>query len=331
MRKPDLQGLRRRLALARDLRRARRAGRRLSARIALVHDFAPPPTGGGHQFLRALKTEWERRGLEVAVNAIPECCEAVLINSYNFRPELLRRLLRRPVRIVHRVDGPLQVYRGFDDGTDALIASLNKEFASASVFQSRFSREENEKLGLGLRDGPVIGNAADPAIFRPRGGAPPARVRRLRVIATSWSDNPNKGLDVFDWLDRNLDTRRFDFTFVGRAQMEFRKLRHIPALPTGELAKLLKQHDVFLTASLNDPCSNSVIEALTVGLPCVYRRSGGHPELVEDGGLGFDRSEEIPDLLERVGGDWCGFRSRIEVPSICKVAEEYLEVLEVEA
>lgn len=268
-------------------------------------------------------------GIEVAVNCLPDSAEAVLINSFNFTSDLLRRLWDRDVRMVHRVDGPLQVYRGFDDGTDLEIARLNREFSSASIFQSEFSRSENDRLGFGLLPGPVICNAADRTIFQPRQGGIPSGNKPIRVIAASWSDNPNKGLDVFQWLEKNLDSSRFQFTFVGRAQMEFENLRHIPAVPSDELATLLRENDIFLTASLNDPCSNSVIEALTVGLPCVYRRSGGHPELVGKAGAGFDSPEEIPDLLNEVGRNWAKYAGEIRVPEITSVAKEYLRVLEV--
>ena len=316
-----------RILLEQRVRKGRKLAATSTARIAVFHDFAPPPTGGGHQFLRALMAEWKRMGIEVVVNALPESTEAVLINSYNFSPDLLRRLDDREVRIVHRVDGPLQVYRGFDDGTDLEIARLNREFASVSIFQSEFSRRENDRLGFGLLPGPVICNAADREIFMPREKGAPGRDRPIRVIAASWSDNPNKGLDVFQWLEKNLDTSRFQFTFVGRAQIEFKNLRHIPAVPSHKLAELLQKNDIFLTASLNDPCSNSVIEALTVGLPCVYRRSGGHPELVREAGVGFDTPEEIPEALEMVARDWSSFSGEIQVSSICEVAQSYLEVL----
>lgn len=320
-----------RIRLEQRIHQGQREAKISRARIAVFHDFAPPPTGGGHQFLRALIAEWERMGIEVVINALPESAEAVLINSYNFTPDLLRRLLDREVRIVHRVDGPLQVYRGFDDGTDSLIADLNQEFAFASVFQSKFSQEENRKLGFELAEGPVIYNAADPAVFRRKESRTLTAGSPIRVVAASWSDNPNKGLDVFQWVDANLDSSRFEFTFIGRAQMEFRNCRHISALPSGELAEELRHHDIFLTASKNDPCSNSVVEALTVGLPCVFRRSGGHPELVGEAGVGFDRPEEIPRALEKVASQLDDYRDRIRVPSIGDVANEYLAILEVKA
>ena len=52
--------------------------------------------------------------------------------------------------MVHRVDGPIGVYRGFDDGTDARIAEINRELADATVAQSRFSLDAHRELGIEL-------------------------------------------------------------------------------------------------------------------------------------------------------------------------------------
>ena len=46
----------------------------------------------------------------------------------------------------------------------------------------------------------------------------------MRLIATSWSDNPRKGVDVLEWLDRNLD-RDPEVTFAGRTQAKFESIR----------------------------------------------------------------------------------------------------------
>ena len=47
----------------------------------------------------------------------------------------------------------------------------------------------------------------------------------------------------------------------------------------GEIAKILKQAQIFLFPSENEACSNTVIEALASGLPVLYHDSGGTPEL----------------------------------------------------
>ena len=90
-----------------------------------------------------------------------------LFNSFNFDFPRLRRFARRGARMVHRVDGPIGAYRGFDDGTDARIAEVNAALASATIFQSEFSLAKHRELGFELREPVVIPNAVDPAIFHP--------------------------------------------------------------------------------------------------------------------------------------------------------------------
>ena len=161
----------------RALRRAagteatRLASRRGCADLAVFHEFAPPPSGGGNQFLAGLVGELRRRGLEVEVNRISGGTPVCLFNSFNFDDRRLGRFARAGCRMVHRVDGPIGVYRGFDDGTDRHIADLNRIYADATVFQSRYSLDKHKELGLELRDPVVIPNAPDPAVFnadRPR-------------------------------------------------------------------------------------------------------------------------------------------------------------------
>ena len=114
------------------------------------------------------------------------------------------------------------------------------------------------------------------------------------MIASSWSQNPRKGADVLAWLDRNLDPERFELTFVGQSQQRFERIRHAPPVDSHGVARLLREHDVYLAASRDDPCSNALLEALACGLPAAYLDSGGHPELVGGGGLPFDSAEEVP-------------------------------------
>lgn len=316
----------------RAVRRADRFAARAAAPfrhcdISIFHEFAPPPSGGGHQFLRALKREWERRGFRVEVNSVSGTTRACLLNSFNFDADRFRFLRRVGCRTVHRVDGPLSVYRGTDDGTDRKIADWNREFAQGTVMQSKFSLQAHAELGLAFREPVVIPNAADPEIFFPPERRSDPKDRKLRVISASWSDNRNKGADAYEWLDRNLDFNRVEYVFVGRLPAALKNVRILPPMPSGELAELLRNHDVYLTASRNDPCSNSLIEALACGLPAIYLDSGGHPEIAGEAGLAFKTAEEIPALLDRLASNLGEYREKIQVPRIADVAERYLRVL----
>ena len=93
------------------------------------------------------------------------------------------------------------------------------------------------------------------------------------------------------------------------------------------LADLLRAHDIYLAASRDDPSSNALLEGLACGLPAAYLRSGGHPELVGDAGIGFDDPEELPTVLARLAAELDERRLAIRVPSLAEVADRYLEVL----
>jgi glycosyltransferase involved in cell wall biosynthesis len=312
----------RRAAVERDFARSRRAGRDL----AVFHEFHRPPYGGGNQFLLALRREFTRRGLSVEVNRLSGHTPTCLYNSFNFEFARLRRFMRDGVRMVHRVDGPIGVYRGFDDGTDRRIVEIN-ELADATILQSRYSLEKHRELGLALRDPVVIPNAIDPEIFYRPSAREPLGSRRVRVITSSWSDNPRKGADILEWLDRNLGFDAFELTFAGRTQSTFERIHVLGPLPSQPLAELLRRQDLYLAPSRDDPCSNALLEALACGLPAAYLLSGGHPELVGEGGIGFDRPEELPDVLARLAHEREERSAAIRVPALTDVADRYLEVL----
>lgn len=300
------------------------ARRRGGADLAVFHEFAPPPSGGGNQFLAALVGELERRGVRVERNTISSTTRACLFNSFNFDFRRLERFARDGVRMVHRVDGPIGVYRGFDDGTDDRIAAIN-ELADATVFQSQYSLAKHRELGYDLVAPHVIVNAVDATVFHPDEDASFVRGGPLRLIASSWSANPRKGGATYRRLAETLDPARFPFLFVGRASEQLPNA--LPPVAPERLAELLRGHDAFIAASADDPCSNSVLEALASGLPVVYRNSGGHPELVGDAGFGFDEDEEIPALLERLADEYDARRAAIAIPSLADVADSYLRLL----
>ena len=208
-----------------------------------------------------------------------------------------------------------------------MLFRSNEALAEATIVQSRYSLDKHRELGIELREPVVIPNSVDPTIFHPPAGREPLTGRRLRVITTSWSDNPRKGADVLAWLDRNLDFDAFEVTFAGNTQARFERIRVVGPLASAPLGDLLRTHDVFLAASRDDPCSNALLEALACGLPAAFLRSGGHPELVGEAGIGFDDPEELPGVLERLGEELEQRRAAIRVLPLSDVADRYLEVL----
>jgi glycosyltransferase involved in cell wall biosynthesis len=164
-------------------------------------------------------------------------------------------------------------------------------------------------------------------VFHPPAEREPLAGRGIRVIASSWSDNANKGGDVLTWLDRNLDPDRYELSFAGRTEDAFERIRVLGPISTEPLADELRRSDVYLAPSRNDPCSNALLEALASGLPAVYRASGGHPELVGEAGVPFTEPDEVADALDRLVAELDERRAAIHVSPIREVADRYLEVL----
>lgn len=298
--------------------------------ISLYHQFHKPPYGGGNQFLLALRNEFKRIGYSVDVNWVGKNTKACLFNSFNFDFEKIRIIKQKypNIRLLHRVDGPVGTYRGYDDGTDNKIWEINNAIANATIFQSEYSFNKHIELGMYFKHPVVIPNSVDPKIFNrfnkinlPDGN------RKIRLIATSWSDNSRKGGEIYKWIEECLDWNKYEFTFVGRTQQKFRRIKHILPCSSINLSNILRQHDIYLTASIADPCSNSLLEALACGLPAIYLKSGGHLELVKDAGVGFLLKEEVLDAIDKVAYEYKHFQQRISIVSISTVANKYLTAL----
>ncbi len=307
-------------------------------RVSFWHEFVKPPWGGGNQFMLALKGECERRAVEVTINGEGEPATAHLIQSVWFDAARVRDAARsNNARVVHRVDGPLSLIRRTKEALDLdrQCYAINSELAVATGVQSWHMLEATYQLGLRPVRPVIVTNACDPAIFHPRHEDDPAdpepwRHRddpRVRVVATSWSDNPGKGAAVYEWLDRHADHDRYAFTFIGRVAAELPRWTVIDAQPSEPLADLLRGQDIYITASRDDPCSNALIEALSCGLPSLYLRSGGHPELARFGGVPFEHPFALPALLDRVRANYRAYRRLISVPTIGEVADVYLRLL----
>jgi glycosyltransferase involved in cell wall biosynthesis len=309
----------------RDARRARRR----HADLAVFHEFQPAPGGGAHQALRAVLGECERRGVRIEQHTISPSARACLFNSFNFDFRRLELFARRAgeCRLVHRVGAVTSLYRGFDDGTDARVGELNRRLADATLAISRWTVDAYRRIGIELVAPRVVHNGCDPGVFHANGRVRFERDRPVRVIATSWSDNPRKGAPTFRWLEGRLDPRRFELTFVGRSPVAFERARQLPPLPSRELADLLRRHDVFFTATEDDAYSNALVEALSCGLPALYLASGGSAEAVKDAGLAFTEREQVPELLERLADEYEDRQAAISLPTLAEVADGYLELL----
>ncbi len=293
-------------------------------KIHILYNLQEGPTGGGNQFLKALKQEWIALG--VYENDIAKA-DVVLFNSHHQLEQVFLAKRKFPLKVfIHRIDGPIQLYRGKDKAIDNIIFKINKLLADGVIFQSDWSRKENKKL---YQDFPkyeaVIFNAPDQVIFNKNNRRVFNSKEKIKLIAVSWSSNLKKGFDSYKYLDEYLDFRRYRMLFVGNSPVSFKNIKVIKAVPSQEIADILKQNDIYITASQKDPCSNSLIEALSCGLPAVVLNDGGHGELLQKGGELFENPKDLLIKIDKVANNYFYYQSKLPEFSIEKISKQYFD------
>lgn len=304
-------------------------------KVYISYPIRDTPFGGGNQFIKALAGILRTRGY--LTNDIISA-DVVLTNGFYFPPilhtydDLFNFKRKYPQKkIIHRVDGVFNQVRGHDflymDDIVSEWAMLNIDGA---IFQSEYCRSIQYKNGYPTDIiSATIGNACDPNMFYPGPFKTTKNTsNRIQLIYTSWSDNPRKGFSTLKMLDEMLDFERYSLTFIGNSPITFKNVRHIPPLESTELASHLRNADIFVGFSHNEPCSNAICEALACGLPVLIRNTGGNPSFVPQGAVLYDRDEDILEMLNRISSDLVLYRSRINPLNLNTISEQYIDFAE---
>ena len=70
---------------------------------------------------------------------------------------------------------------------------------------------------------------------------------------------------------------------------------------TGDVPQVLRSLDIFVLPSISEGMSNTLLEAMSCGLPVVASRVGGNRELLEDSGVGLlFEPRNVSDLAEKL-------------------------------
>ena len=297
-------------------------------KINIFFDYTASSYGGGNQFLKALRNELIRTG---CFEEDPKKANGILFNSHHHLDDIIRIKRKFIDKVfVHRVDGPMS-YRGIDgEKIDKKIFYLNKIVADGTVFQSEWSRFESQKQGMkNNRFETIIRNASDSNIYYPvNSNHEKSGSRKIKLITTSWSSNPGKGFDIYHYLDNNLDFRKYEMTFVGQSERKFNNIRMVPPVSSIELAGHLRKHDIFVFASKREACSNSLIEALTCGLPAVVRNCSSNPEVISDNGLIFEGKDDVLTKIKAVADNLDYYSKKLNIHGIKEVTENYCQFFE---
>lgn len=238
----------------------------------------------------------------------------LLSNAPYLSRTALGRLKRRGVPMVLNQNGVF--YAAWFDGD---WRAKNAEMASAyhmadHVFwQSAFCRRCADRF-LGERAGPgeVLYNAVDTDRFSPAPQRPQRPVTflvagkieqhlyprigdALEALAHLRRGGSDARLVVAGSLDETSERKgREDIIRLGLADV----VTFTGAYEQDDAPDIYRSADIYIMTKPNDPCPNTVLEALACGLPVIYSASGGVPELVgEEAGWPLPCEEDFETMV----------------------------------
>jgi glycosyltransferase involved in cell wall biosynthesis len=222
-----------------------------------------------------------------------------LLSNTPYLPGIALDILkRRGIPMVHNQNGVF--YRAWYAGD---WAAQNRRMARSYhaadwvFYQSEFCRRAAEKfLGARTGGGEILYNAVDTSRFQPLQGPVEKVSNDYSFLITGKIDRHlyyrlestiaglrvacdgglNAHLKVAGWVDGEAKSR---------AESQIRKLglegrvKFTGAYTQEQAPEIYRDADAYVMTKHNDPCPNTVLEALASGLPILYSDSGGVPEL----------------------------------------------------
>ncbi|MCG6871108.1 MAG: glycosyltransferase [Gammaproteobacteria bacterium] len=271
--------------------------------------------GGGANSFSLNARFWARKNGYQICDDIADADVAIVMANRGINEKELRRAKHNNCFVVHRIDEFLGGNMAKSKAQKhAMIRQLN-EYADVTVFQSDFVRKTALPF-LGCDEHVVIRNGTDPLRFRP------ARQPGTDIGYVAWAPDKNKRLDlVMAEIARRPHER---FRMVGpfdcagdqinadRGTINARGARKWANMP----AEFHKMKVLFFPAQYQ-PCSNTVIEAISCGVPVCYHDSGGTPELVRNCGEPLERFSHLLDNLRHYR-DRCLARDDLQFEAIMR-------------
>lgn len=303
----------------------------MDKKINILYQFKDGPFGGANQFLKGLKVKLINKGLYenntfdadiIVINSSPSSFTKSL-------KSLIKIAFKFPEKfIVNRIDGPVGLIRSSGIEYDKSFMLFSKYFCDGIIYQSSWSR--NKLLDLNITpkiSETIILNGSDSSLFNTLGRDKFKSSDKIKIIASSWSENMNKGFNTYKWLDENLNFHRYEMTFVGNSPLSFKNIKILPPKSSQTLVNFLKKSDIYITSSQNDPCSNSLIEAISCGVIPISLNDGGHSEINPIKELNFDHVSEIPQILNYVEENHEYLVESLSIDNLNSVSEKYIDFI----
>jgi len=281
-------------------------------KIAIGLKLQSGPFGGGNQFGQALVRYLNQKDVEVTFDLRDKDIDIILLTDPRSH---LKSNAFGPVEILTYVNSinpnVILIHRVNECDERKGTKTVNRQLALANsimdhtVYIGTWMVDLFKNRGFKFTDRhSVILNGADQNIFRYKSHN--LDNGKIKVVTHHWGASFYKGWDIYLHFDEILDAatykKKIEFHYIGNKLTSIKTKNIILHKPCSgkKLADLLRECQIYLTASVNEPAGMHHIEGALCGLPLLYRNSGALPEYCCQYGVSFEGIDDFEFSLNKL-------------------------------
>ena len=310
--------------------------------ISIGSKIIEGPWGGGNLFVKNLSAFLTLNGHKVIFDLSEPNIDLILLTDPRSRKESsssfnhleikkYKEHVNNNVKVVQRIN-ECDERKGTKNINNFYLKA--SDYADHVVFVSSWLEKIYHELGMKKEKTSVILSGSNTAIFNDEKSAIYTGKEPLKLFTHHWSSHRNKGFEIYKLIDDLINSERWnnklEFTYVGNVSEEYEFFNSDIKKPLAgiELAKEIKKHHIYVTASINEPSGNHHIEAAQCGLPILYLDSGGIPEYCNGFGISF--INDFENKLEEIIDSYDTLKEKLKnYPfNSNKMCEEYLDLFQ---
>lgn len=251
----------------------------------IFYPFDPNGIGGPSTFMRLFHTQFQGYDSSTSIWCKPK----IVFFPIQYDLRLLDFWKNRGVRIFQRLDG-IYYPSHFSDKFLRLnipVEKVFKEYADHIIFQSHYSKSQCESIfGEATTEYSIVVNGVNQRVFGPGVKKSFSTNRTIQLVMTGnfrEVDMVEPLVKMMDLLQLSLAT--FHLNLIGPMRKDYEDMFDrsdvslLGSMESNVIATKLHDFDIFVYSFLNPNCPNSVIEAISCGLPVVGFDSGSMAEL----------------------------------------------------
>ena len=278
-------------------------------KISIGSKIVDGPFGGGNEFLRNLINFLDENGHTVINHLKDKDIDIILLTNPLVSSETSSFNSYDIEFYLKFINSQAVVFQRFNEcderkGTNNINFKLNKfnQVVDVNIFVSYWLKNIFNEFELSKKKSYVIKGGPNKEIFNNNDKKYWNKKTKLKLVTHHWSDNLMKGYLIYKQLDNYLNSDKYnnlyEFTFIGNKpkDVKFNNINILEPLHGHSLSNELKKHDIYITASENEPSGNHHMEGALCGLPILFKDSGATSEYCKDFGVSFEIESFLKSL-----------------------------------